>query len=462
MTPGLPDRIHFVGIGGAGMSAIAKVLVERGSVVSGSDLKRSRAATVLEAMGVRLAIGHDPANLGDAELVVASAAIGERNPELVAARERNIPIITRGEALARVLEGSRSIVVAGTHGKTSTTSMIVSALHAAGSDPTYLVGGGLNDSGTNARAGRDDISVAESDESDGSFLLLHPHIAVITNVELDHVDHWASLEELRDAFATFLSQTDRDGALILPVNEPDLAAGVADGFRTITFGPDGEADLPADVAATRVTFGDGGSSFVLRTSDGEAPVRLQVPGRHNVWNALSAAAACMAVGVPVEQVAAGLGRYRGVERRFQRKGEARGVTIVDDYAHHPTEVRSTLAAAREGGWRRVVATFQPHRYSRTLALAEGFGSAFGDADRVIVTDVYGAGEQATPGISGKLVSDAVCSAFPGRPVAYVPHRDELLAYLDAVLRPGDLLLTLGAGDVTSLGDELLARWGRSS
>ena len=454
MNPGLPDRVHFVGIGGAGMSAIAKVLVERGVTVSGSDLKRSRAATVLEAMGVRLFIGHDAANLGDALLVVASAAIPATNVELTAAREREIPVIARGEALARVLHGSRSVAVAGTHGKTSTTSMIVSALHHSGFDPTYLVGGGLNESGTNARAGKDDLSVAESDESDGSFLLLHPHIAVITNIELDHVDHWGSLEELRAGFETFLQQTDEEGVVVVPADDEDLPAAAA-GRSVTTFGDGG------DLVAEEVVFDRGGSSFSLRTPSGTAAVRLAVPGPHNVSNALAAAGACLAAGASLEQVAAGLGRYRGVERRFQRKGEARGVTIVDDYAHHPTEVRSTLAAARSGGWSRVVATFQPHRYSRTLALADGFGSAFGDADRVIVTDVYGAGEQPMPGVSGKLISDAVCASLPGRPVAYMPHRAEVVGYLESVLRPGDLLLTLGAGDVTSLGDELLARWGSS-
>lgn len=454
MTAGLPDQVHFVGVGGAGMSAIAKVLIERGVTVSGSDLKRSRVATVLEATGVRLSIGHDAANLGDAQLVVASAAIPETNVELAAARSRGIPVITRGEALARVLHGSRAIVVAGTHGKTSTTSMIVSALHHSGFDPTYLVGGGLNESGTNARAGKDDLSVAESDESDGSFLLLHPHIAVVTNIELDHVDHWGSLEELRVGFETFLSQTDEDGALVLPADDADLRAAASGSSRSVsTFGDGG------DLFAENVTFEGGGSSFLLKSPEGSAEVHLSVPGMHNVSNALAATAACLAAGASLEQIATGLGRYRGVERRFQRKGEARGVTVVDDYAHHPTEVRSTLAAARSGGWRRVVATFQPHRYSRTVALADGFGSAFGDADRVIVTDVYGAGEQPMPGVSGKLVSDAVCAAFPGRPVAYMPHRAELVGYLEAVLKPGDILLTLGAGDVTSLGDELLARWG---
>jgi UDP-N-acetylmuramate--alanine ligase len=454
MTNGLPRKVHFVGIGGAGMSAIAKVLVERGADVSGSDLKRSSVATVLEAMGVRLAIGHHAANLADAELVIASAAIPDGNVELIAAREKDVPIISRGDALERVLHGSRAVIVAGTHGKTTTTSMIVSALHHCGIDPTYLVGGGLNESGTNARAGRDDLSVAESDESDGSFLLLHPHVAVVTNIELDHVDHWSSLEELRGAFESFLAQTAEDGAAVLPANEEDLVQRArSDGRVVLTFGDEG------DIWAEDVEFEGTGASFVLHAPAGSAEVRLAVPGDHNVANALAAAGACLAAGAPLELVARGLGRYRGVERRFQRKGSLRGVTIVDDYAHHPTEIRSTLAAARRGEWRRIVATFQPHRYSRTLALAGGFGSAFGDADRVIVTDVYGAGEQPMPGVSGKLVSDAVCASLPGRPVAYMPHREELVGYLENILKPGDLLLTMGAGDVTSLGEELLARWG---
>ena len=444
--PGSP--VHFVGIGGAGMSAIAKVLLERGVRVSGSDLKPSRPATLLEAMGARVHIGHDAAHVGDAEVVVVSSAIPERNPELRAARDAGVRVATRGEALAAVLHEHRSIVVAGTHGKTTTTSMIVSVLRAAGRDPTYLVGGGLNDAGTNAKSGRGDLAVAESDESDGSFLLLSPAISVVTNVEPDHVDYWASEDALREAFGRFVGSTGETA--VLPAAQPDVAAWGTTA-QLVTFGEE------ADVAAADVRYGPGEVSFDLVADDERHPVRLRVPGGHNVSNALAAAAACRAAGLSLEAVAGGLGEYRGVERRWQLRGEARGVTVIDDYAHHPTEVRATLGAARPGPWGRVVAVFQPHRYSRTRAFASEFGASFAGADRVVVTDVYGAGEEPVPGVTGKLVADAVCRAFPGRPVAYLPHRDELVSYLAATSKPGDAVLTLGAGDVTAVGEELLAR-----
>lgn len=447
-------RVHFIGIGGAGMSAIAKVLIERGIEVSGSDLKRSRAAAVLAAMGATVHVGHDADLVAGASVVVASTAIRETNPELSAAHSQGIPVLSRGAALAAILDDRRSIVVAGTHGKTTTTSMIVTILLAAGEDPTFLIGGGLNESGTNARSGSSDVAVAESDESDGSFLLLHPHIAVVTNVEEDHVDYWRSLADLRAAFERFLSQVDPAGAAILPVADDALVKAAADrGLEVITFGAGG------DVSAEDVTPTASGVAFSLRAGDRSSPVELQVPGEHNVSNALAAAAACIGVGLDTDAIARGVGTYSGVERRFHRKGAARGVTVIDDYAHHPTEVKATLAAARDGGWERVVAVFQPHRYSRTAAFATGFGEALGQADRVVVTDVYGAGEEPVPGVTGKLVADAVCSGFPGRPVAYLPHRAELVSYLESSLRPGDVILTLGAGDVTSLGDELLVRLG---
>ena len=447
-------RVHFVGVGGAGMSAIAKVLLERGLEVTGSDLKRSRASTMLEAMGARLQIGHDPAFVETVapDVVVASSAIPDSNPEMRYAQANGIPITTRGEALAWVLRGSRSIVVAGTHGKTTTTSMIVSILRASGRDPTYLVGAGLNDVGTNARSGRDPLSVAESDESDGSFLLLSPHVAVVTNVEVDHLDFWDSGDDLRRAFARFIAQVDRDGSVVVPANDADLViAARSSGRNTVTFGHGG------DLVARDVSTLSAGTSFEIGYGEDAHRVDLQVPGMHNVYNALAAAGGCLVAGLDVAAIARGLGTYRGVERRFQVRGEANGVTVVDDYAHHPTEVRATLAAARPGPWRRVVAVFQPHRYSRTRAFQEEFGASFGDADRIVVTDVYGAGESPVPGVSGKLVADAVCAHVPGRPVAYLPHRSELLSYVANAARPGDVVLTLGAGDISAVGEELLAR-----
>lgn len=442
-------RVHFIGIGGAGMSAIAKVLIERHIPVSGSDLKRSQATTVLEAMGATVQIGHDAAAVHGAGVVVVSSAIRRSNPELAAAQEAALPILTRGEALAALLAEHRSIVVAGTHGKTTTTSMIVAILRAAAADPTYLVGAGLNDSGTNARSGSSDLAVAESDESDGSFLLLEPSVGVVTNVEEDHVDHWSSLEDLRSAFARFIARTRE--YVILPSNDDALLDSArAAGRSVVTFGPDGELQAN-DVVGT-----GNGSTFVLRAGEREERVTLRVPGEHNVLNALAAAAACLTVGVALPDIARGLDRYSGVERRFQLRGEVAGISVIDDYAHHPTEVRATLAAASSGPWERIVAVFQPHRYSRTSAFAEAFGRSFDHADRVVLTDVYGAGEEPVPGVTGKLIADAVCGALPGRPVAYLPHRDELVAYLQSSLRRGDAVLTMGAGDVTSLGDELLA------
>jgi len=443
-------RVHFVGIGGAGMSAIAKVLLERGFEVSGSDLKRSRAATMLEAMGVAVHLGHEASLVDGADVVVISSAIPPRNPELLRANATGIEVMTRGAALAALLNDLKSIVVAGTHGKTTTTSMIVSVMHAVGRDPTYLVGGGLNDVGTNARHGRDELAVAEADESDGSFLLLTPHIAVVTNIEADHLDHWGSFDAIADGFLSWLGAVDQGGAVVVPQDDEvlrhyELSAGVS----RVTFGPGG------DVVARNVEPDASGMRFTLVRGDSAAPVALRVPGRHNVANALAAAAACLQVGLSVESIARGLGEYRGVERRFQIRGEFDGVTIIDDYAHHPTEVRATLEAARGGPYKRVVAVFQPHRFSRTQALHLDFGASFDDADRIVITNVYGAGEQPVPGVTGKLISDAVCAHLPGRAVAYLPHHGELVAYLRASSRPGDALLTLGAGDISALGEELL-------
>ena len=450
------QRVHFIGVGGAGMSAIAKVLLERGHFVSGSDLKRSRAATILEAMGAVITIGHNAEFLGEQnpDLVVVSSAIPDTNPELVRAREKGLEVVGRGEALAAVLEGHQSVVVAGTHGKTTTTSMIVSVMGKAEIDATYLVGGGLNDVGTNARSGKDPIAVAESDESDGSFLLLSPTVAIVTNVELDHLDYWKSSDDMKQGFAQFMHKVSKDGVVVVPRDDVDLLAMAREAGRTtVTFGDGG------DVSIQKMRSVTNGTAFDV-VHDGESePVELQVPGQHNLMNALAAAAGCLQVGVPLGTIAAGLSAYLGVERRFQIRGRAKGVTVIDDYAHHPTEVRATLAAARPGPWERVVAVFQPHRYSRTRAFHAEFGRAFAEADRIVITDVYGAGEEAIPGVTGKLIADSVCLQLPGRPVAYLPHRSELTGYLEMTSRPGDVVLTLGAGDISTLGPEILERLG---
>jgi UDP-N-acetylmuramate--alanine ligase len=445
-------RVHFVGVSGAGMSAIAKVLLERGCAVSGSDLKRSRASSTLQAMGASIHIGHDASLVDGAGVLVVSSAIPATNVELRRAHELGTKVLPRGRALAELLAGARAVVVAGTHGKTTTTSMIVSIAHRGGLDPTYLVGAGLNEVGTNARSGRDDLVVAESDESDGSFLLLDPHVAVVTNVEADHLDYWSSIDAIRDAFDRWLCNVDAEGVVVLPVGEERLVTRARSlGRRVVTYGEGGE------VWATDLHLRADGATFVLWQGTERADIALRVPGRHNVANAVAAAAAAREAGVGADAVAAGLNAYRGVERRLQRRGCARGITVIDDYAHHPTEVSAALAAVRPGGWRRLVAVFQPHLYSRTAALSELFGGSFRDADRIVVTDVYGAREQPVPGISGKLVADAACTRLPGRPVAYLPHRQELLDYLERSLRSGDAVLTLGAGDITSVGAELIDR-----
>ena len=310
----------------------------------------------------------------------------------------------------------------------------------------------MNDAGTNARHGRDAWSVAESDESDGSFLLLTPTIAVVTNVEADHLDYWGSEAAVFEAFGRFLSSVEESGAIIVPsIDARVKQEAEATGRRVVTFGAGGV------VGAEGIEVEPDGTRFSLVTPTKRAVVKLRVPGAHNVDNALAAAAACLEMGVDIDDIARGLGGFSGVDRRFQVRGQALGVTVIDDYAHHPTEIRATLAAARPGPWRRVIAVFQPHRYSRTNAFAREFGAAFDAADRIVVTDVYGAGEPPVPGITGKLVADSVCNHLPGRPVAYLPHRGELLAYLQGTVRPGDAVLTLGAGDITSVGEELLER-----
>jgi UDP-N-acetylmuramate--alanine ligase len=371
----------------------------------------------------------------------------------VRARDLSLSVMSRGEALASILDDCRSIVVAGTHGKTTTTSMIITILRSAGLDPTYLVGGELNDAGTNARTGTGPYAVAESDESDGSFLLLRPSIAVITNVEADHLDYWGSLAAIRSAFENFIGNTEPSGHLVVPAGD-EVVRGYAQssGRQFTTFDDD-----DGRIRAADITYDATGSRFLVVDGDESHEAALSVPGRHNISNALAAVAAAVAAGLDAAAAARGLAAYRGVGRRFQVRGRAAGVTVVDDYAHHPSEVAAILAAARSGPWERIVAVFQPHRYTRTAALWREFGLSFRNADNVVVTDVYGAGEEPVPGVSGKLVAESVGATLRGRPLAYLPHRGELLAYLMQLVRPGDAVLTLGAGDVTSVGEELIAR-----
>jgi UDP-N-acetylmuramate--alanine ligase len=453
-APDLLRSVHLVGIGGAGMSALARVLLARGAAVSGSDIKESRGLAALRALGARVSVGHRAENLDGAASVVVSSAIPPANAELVAARESGLPILQRAQVLALLMRERRGIAVAGTHGKTTTTSMIAMVLRHAGLDPTFLIGGDLNEAGSNAHSGEGEWLVAEADESDGSLLWLAPEVAVLTNAEADHLDYYRDEAEIRETFLAFLHNVPSGGSVVLGVDDPgvrSIAPGVA--RAAVTFGLD---DPAASWHGTVLERGAFGQRIAVRRDGAPAgEIVLGVPGEHNARNALAAIAAAGIVGVPLEIAAEELASFAGVQRRFQLRGRVGGVALVDDYAHHPTEVRATLASAREQAWPRVVAVFQPHRYSRTLHLGRALGEALAGADLVVVTDVYGAGEQPLPGVSGKVVVDGVLSARPAARVAYLPKRGDVAGFVAARAEPGDLVLTIGAGDITMLADEVM-------
>ena len=447
-----PQPVHFVGIGGAGMSGIAIVLARLGVRVTGSDLKASRYTRNLEAAGVDVRIGHRAENLGAAALVVISSAIPESNPEVRMARAMEVPVLARAEMLARVMTLRRGIAVAGTHGKTTISSMIAHVLYRAGLDPTFLVGGELNDIGSNAGVGQGEWLVAEADESDASLVFLRPEVAIVSNVELDHHANYGCLDDVLMVFRRFVALLPPDGLLVL------VAGSGGDGLAEYTRAAVvvtgiGAGDLQADVR--RVD--DQGSEFVVRERGEDlAVVTLRVPGEHNILNALTALAALRHAGVPPAQAAPYLATFSGAARRFQETGREEGVVVVDDYAHHPTEITATLTAAKQGDHRRVIAVFQPHLYSRTRYLQREFGQALALADEAIVTDVFPAREEPEPGVTGKLIVDAYLTERPGGPVVYLPRLSDVAGYLAPRLRRGDLVLTLGAGDVFRAGDQVLA------
>jgi UDP-N-acetylmuramate--alanine ligase len=436
-----PQRLHVVGVGGAGMSAIATVLAAMGHRVSGSDLKESAGLARLRAMGVEVHVGHAAEHVGDVDAVTISTAVPATNPEVTAAHERGIPVLRRAETLAAIARTRRTVAVAGTHGKTTTASMLALVLVEAGMRPSFIIGGEVNEIGTGAVWDDGEWFVVEADESDGTFLELAPEAALVTNVEPDHLEHYGGFEALSQAFVRFLAEV--PGPKVVCGDDPLLASLSHTTYGT---GPDAEYRM-VDVVRAR--------SSVHFTVAGVGEVGLPVPGLHNARNACGALAMGLELGAPFDAAARALARYGGVARRFQFRGERDGVTFVDDYAHLPTEVRAALAAARDGGWKRVVAVFQPHRFSRTESLWRDFADAFVDADVLVVTEVYAAGETPRPGVSGKLLVYAVLDAHPAARVAYLPSRSELVAYLRRLLRPGDVCLTLGAGDLTSLPEELL-------
>jgi UDP-N-acetylmuramate--alanine ligase len=446
-------QIHFVGVGGSGMSGIAEILVNLGYHVSGSDLASGDATRRLKRLGAKISRGHKADHVASADVVVVSSAVKAENPEIVEARRRKIPVIPRAEMLAEIMRMKYGVAVAGAHGKTSTTAMIAVVLTAGGLDPTVVIGGRVKALRSGAKLGGGEFMVAEADESDGSFLKMKPTIAVVTNIDREHLDHYTDLGDIQDAFVQFLARVPFYGAAVVCLDEPNLRAILPRVDRKIvTYGLSSDADL----VATEVVFEGFGSSYVARfRGEKLGPVRLPVPGRHSVYNSLAAVAVGLELDVPFGKVAKALARFQAVDRRFQRKGEAFGATVVDDYGHHPTEIQATLAAAREGFGARTLVAFQPHRYSRTSALLEEFGRAFVLADRVIVTSVYAAGEAPLPGIDGAAVADALVR-HGHRAVSYEPRLDRIPNRLKELVLPGDLVITLGAGDIWKAGEAFLA------
>jgi UDP-N-acetylmuramate--alanine ligase len=459
------DRVHLVGIGGAGMSGIARILLARGNQVSGSDAKDSRTVLALRAQGAFVAVGHDGANLdqldGGPTAVVVSTAIREDNPELVAARERGITVLRRAEALAALMLDHRVACVAGTHGKTSTTSMLTVALQHCRMDPSFAIGGDLNESGANAHQGTGGVFVAEADESDGSFLFFAPSVAVVTNVEADHLDHHGTVEAYVAVFDSFLERIEPDGVLVVCVDDPGAAALAVRaeklGIRVRPYGRTASGPGSARLLDFRPHGGGGLANVEL---DGETvEVEVAVPGEHMADNAIAALLAGLELGAPLEGLLEGLAAFGGVRRRFEFKGRAAGVRVYDDYAHHPTEVAAQLTAARPiAGEGKLVVVFQPHLYSRTRTFATEFGTALGLADEVVVLDVYGAREDPEPGVTGELVTAAVPLA--AEHVHYEPSFDRVPELVAGLVGEGDLVVTMGAGDVTMLGPEIVSTLGQ--
>jgi UDP-N-acetylmuramate--alanine ligase len=447
-------HIHFVGIGGIGMSGIAEVLVNLGYRVSGSDMKESDTTERLRKLGAEICIGHRAENVTEPHVVVISSAVKSDNAEVVAAREKQIPVIPRAEMLAELMRLKYGIAIAGAHGKTTTTSMVATVLAAGKIDPTVVIGGKLNSIGSNAKLGQGEFLVAEADESDGSFLKLSPTIAVVTTIDLEHLDHYKDINEIKDAFLAFINKVPFYGVAILCLDQPHIQALIP--FvqkRYQTYGMSSQADYQA----RDVEFRALGSKFrVVHHGEDLGWFELSVPGSHNVANAMAAIAVARELEVELEVIRTALREFAGVQRRFTIRGEARGVIVVDDYGHHPTEVRATLAAAATGPGKRVVVVFQPHRYSRTFHLQEEFFSAFNQADVLIVMDIYAAGEKPFPGVSGSALADGI-RQHGHRDVTHIADREAILRHLDETLRPGDLLITLGAGDVSKLGEQILER-----
>lgn len=450
-----PQPIHFVGIGGIGMSGIAEILLNLGYPVSGSDLKLSAVTERLARLGARVVEGHAPENLGEARAVVVSSAVPPDNPEVVEARRRQIPVIPRGEMLAELMRLKYGIAVAGSHGKTTTTSMVAAVLSHAGLDPTVVVGGRVSAmGGANARVGKSDFFVVESDESDRSFLKLSPILAVVTNIDHEHVDCYPSIEEARAAFIEFVNKVPFYGAAIVCLDDENVQKIMpAIGRRTVTYGVSAQAEL----VVSDVQCAPEGSCFRLRRRETDFGLfRLAIPGAHNVLNAAAAAAVGLELDIAPEKIREALAQFTGVERRFQVRGSVGGVTVIDDYGHHPTEIRATLAAARLGPYRRIHVLFQPHRYTRTFHLMDEFARSFHQADTVIVLDIYAASEPPIEGVTAAALVERIRS-FGHRAVEYAPSLEAGAAMVASAAAPGDAVLTLGAGNVWQAGELILSR-----
>ncbi len=448
-------RVHMLGIGGSGMSGIAEILLTLGYSVSGSDTHRSPVTERLEWLGARVFEGHRPEQVEGAHVVVVSAAIRPDNPEVLEAQRRKIALIPRAEMLAELMRLKYGIAVAGSHGKTTTTSMLATILSQAGQDPTVIVGGRLKAiGGSNARIGKSDFLVVESDESDGSFLKLSPILAIVTNIDREHLDHYSGIEEIRAAFTEFVNKVPFYGAAVLCLDDENVQRILPDVTRRqITYGTRAQADLlVSELALTHFS-----SVFRLRTRGEDlGEFSLQIPGAHNVLNAAASVAVSLELGLPVEAARQALAEFSGVDRRFQVRGAERGITVIDDYGHHPTEIRSTLAAARQCRYRRIHVIFQPHRYSRTEALMDDFARCFYQADSVFVLDIYAASEKPIEGVTGQILAERIRD-FGHRSVEYVGTLDHAVAAVHEVAEDGDVVFTLGAGNVWQAGDRLLEK-----
>lgn len=446
------NHVHFIGLGGAGMSALALVLLQRGVRVSGSDLKESKASQSLAKKGAEVFIGHAEENLGSPDVVVISTAIPEKNVELQKARALDIPVWQRAKMLAYLAGDQKTIAIAGTHGKTSTSSMMAFVLNAMGEEPSFCIGGVVGGLEVNAQSGAGEYYVVEADESDGSFLHLSPFVSLITNLELDHLDHYGSLEEIKDIFARFMSQTEAAGHILVEGSDTNLAEICTTLNRSAArYGKDRSFDYSYEVLEIQ----NSGHRFAFyKAGNKVAESFVTLPGEHMVSNACAVLATIDLIGLDVEKAARALESYRGVHRRFDLIDEVSGITIVDDYAHHPTEVKATLKGAAALGFERVIVAFQSHRYSRTQAFAAEFGEAFQDADQVVLLEVYSAGETPIPGVSARTLLESILKLHPRTELSFLPRRNEVMSYLLKTLRSGDLFITMGAGDVNSFGPEL--------